>query len=140
MAIIVRPEIPPRVRRRVIFVQGGGVAIGNTSACAEKRLTAADRTADYGKYLRVCGEEFTLSEPRLQEMEIPPRVRRREMHNFFQLVDDGNTSACAEKSGLADALLKNIGKYLRVCGEELPASSIRLAMVEIPPRVRRRGN
>ncbi|MHC9705861.1 hypothetical protein ACQXY9_07325, partial [Corynebacterium diphtheriae] len=70
-------EIPPRVRRRLIFYEGGWHRSGNTSACAEKTVADISKWGAWWKYLRVCGEDSpsTGNESRLRE--IPPRVRRR---------------------------------------------------------------
>ena len=110
------------------------------------------------KYLRVCGEERIHCQHDLGGMEIPPRVRRRAIcraapgdlpeipprvrrrvfmdfavHHF-----DGNTSACAEKSGFTTDSEPATGKYLRVCGEERFTTRSGEIESEIPPRVRRR--
>ena len=111
-------EIPPRVRRR----DGGPVliarAVGNTSACAEKRVPPLCSIITRRKYLRVCGEEWTGHQRRPPVGEIPPRVRRRGNHRRPYGSGFGNTSACAEKSRNQTVLVAGFGKYLRVCGEE----------------------
>ena len=50
-------EIPPRARRRVYLFDSTSHSIGNTSACAEKRVTLAVLWMRLRKYLRVRGEE-----------------------------------------------------------------------------------
>ena len=65
-------------------------------------------------------------------------MRRRVLGAPGNEVSIGNTSACAEKSTLARGLQVNLGKYLRVCGEEMSAIAAANSAGEIPPRVRRR--
>ena len=71
-------EIPPRVRRRVLLTFVKGMADGNTSACAEKSSCCCCCLSSSRKYLRVCGEELGVASPVRSNLEIPPRVRRRE--------------------------------------------------------------
>ena len=52
-------EIPPRARRRDTAPSSERRAVGNTSACAEKRVGHGDPNAGCGKYLRVRGEELS---------------------------------------------------------------------------------
>ena len=71
--------------------------------------------------------------------EIPPRARRREPLNRITAKDDGNTSACAEKSWCHRLFHHRAGKYLRVRGEEPTKSLFPAVLQEIPPRARRRA-
>ena len=111
-------EIPPRVRRRDTAVGRAPRVRGNTSACAEKSCSGVIMCYATGKYLRVCGEENLCRCFFYHYWEIPPRVRRRVVADFFMLARRGNTSACAEKSYLSIGAIGGSGKYLRVCGEE----------------------
>src|SRR5690606_7494895 len=48
-------------------------------------------------YLRVRGEESIGIEASVPNTEIPPRARRRERSRSARILNQGNTSACAEK-------------------------------------------
>ena len=131
-------EIPPRARRRDTVAGGDSGGEGNTSACAEKSVNESGPNAFAGKYLRVRGEEGIALSDKRSRVEIPPRARRRVAESLADAGVLGNTSACAEKSVLAGEGLHELGKYLRVRGEESYPSSIRSMLPEIPPRARRR--
>ena len=90
-------EIPPRVRRRARMLLGRRFDLGNTSACAEKSMGARAKRRRRRKYLRVCGEEPPSRAVYGVSLEIPPRVRRREIWQGQRVPKHGNTSACAEK-------------------------------------------
>ena len=87
----------------------------------------------------MCGEETVLPRISLLVLEIPPRVRRRAGSSQPIRSPIGNTSACAEKSGLSPRAERLRWKYLRVCGEETRLSTASARTSEIPPRVRRRA-
>ena len=87
----------------------------------------------------MCGEEIPTSSVMTVTLEIPPRVRRRVCLEGRGDCFYGNTSACAEKRPRLDTLRRLLGKYLRVCGEEDVTAVDSPPVVEIPPRVRRRG-
>ena len=70
-------EIPPRARRRVYHRVDSYEFVGNTSACAEKRLLRCPLVWMRWKYLRVRGEEEGLLKAVALVPEIPPRARRR---------------------------------------------------------------
>src|SRR5699024_1458865 len=72
------------------------------------------------------------------DVEIPPRVRRRDIRQIRRREHKGNTSACAEKRPEFIPRQHTPGKYLRVCGEELIYRVCWRCSAEIPPRVRRR--
>ena len=139
-ATLIRPEIPPRVRRRVGVAAVDVAVFGNTSACAEKRCVLSRRRRVRRKYLRVCGEESVGLFCCEHLGEIPPRVRRRVLLLSVVVGVVGNTSACAEKSAAAGWGACENGKYLRVCGEEPDPTSKLTRYQEIPPRVRRRDS
>ncbi|VFB06054.1 Uncharacterised protein [Corynebacterium striatum] len=131
-------EIPPRARRRAGLWVGAAHDFGNTSACAEKRAISMVPWCVARKYLRVRGEEIHHESKRGLKVEIPPRARRRGNVYMDAEEDEGNTSACAEKScGLlvCGAVWR---KYLRVRGEERQSSIGPCMYTEIPPRARRR--
>ena len=111
-------EIPPRMRRRERIGLICPVLEGNTSAYAEKSLTADTLAPVEWKYLRVCGEETDNRARGWCEVEIPPRMRRRGPFVGDCGVIGGNTSAYAEKRGAVRRLSGAYRKYLRVCGEE----------------------
>ena len=96
-------EIPPRARRRVLGDVAPCFNPGNTSACAEKRSLDGLGLVEHGKYLRVRGEEKSRLRKPHGKLEIPPRARRRGPKGDTGSVENGNTSACAEKraSGVA---------------------------------------
>ena len=131
--------IPPRARRRVVPYLHPTKPNGNTSACAEKRWCGTPHAGQYWKYLRVRGEEAMPRCSTWLASEIPPRARRREDTLLAEVVDDGNTSACAEKRHRAVRRACRTGKYLRVRGEEWCATTLGRRRSEIPPRARRRG-
>ena len=133
-------EIPPRARRRASRSSAFDTKAGNTSACAEKRVNQTDRCADLGKYLRVRGEELAPPEPDLNELEIPPRARRRGCAASFAVWAHGNTSACAEKRWIKLVSMQIRRKYLRVRGEEARVAPSCAFLAEIPPRARRRAH
>ena len=138
-ALGARWEIPPRVRRRAPDGVHRDLVHGNTSACAEKRKCHEKRGAAPGKYLRVCGEETNQPPVSRPLTEIPPRVRRRVRLASGEAALRGNTSACAEKRLLPRMIFRRCWKYLRVCGEEVGDGELNHFVLEIPPRVRRRG-
>ena len=115
----VRLEIPPRMRRRVEQGQAHVLALGNTSAYAEKSRIKTPSPSRIRKYLRVCGEERWSKWAMPVGTEIPPRMRRR--------VDEAHRPMVTSV------------KYLRVCGEEREPSLSTVMTMEIPPRMRRRG-
>mgnify|MGYP007104153507 FL=1 len=55
---ILKKEIPPHARRRGFMAARVRSNSGNTSACAEKSLSAWPAASQYGKYLRMRGEEL----------------------------------------------------------------------------------
>ena len=91
-------EIPPRARRRETAPSSERRAVGNTSACAEKRYQTPQLDHGARKYLRVRGEETCDTVASTLAGEIPPRARRRAAPGAVVVVYPGNTSACAEKS------------------------------------------
>ena len=111
-------EIPPRARRRDHRRHRTPARVGNTSACAEKRGRGGGRHGLPRKYLRVRGEELVRAKERAQTVEIPPRARRRDDRLVPGGFQNGNTSACAEKSARGDLRQVDDAKYLRVRGEE----------------------
>ena len=84
------------------------------------------------------GEEDPSDDGLAWKREIPPRARRREKSGPSNVDDSGNTSACAEKSGLSGRSKKDNWKYLRVRGEESELDILSTQLEEIPPRARRR--
>ena len=128
------------MRRRDLAYNLRRHPLGNTSACAEKRIMSKLSQPAVRKYLRVCGEEKYSSEQGRSLGEIPPRVRRRDSGICHAIYHNGNTSACAEKSHGGRRRIARAWKYLRVCGEELRLHRFVLQRREIPPRVRRRDS
>ena len=131
-------EIPPRARRRGPSPSASALEPGNTSACAEKSHDWHSGHHRWSKYLRVRGEEPLKMITFELLWEIPPRARRRGNSDSYGCWRCGNTSACAEKSQLLRCKLQRRRKYLRVRGEESRGMRRRSAMMEIPPRARRR--
>ena len=131
-------EIPPRARRRGIPNWVNIPTIGNTSACAEKRMLSSLLTIRIWKYLRVRGEEICGSQFTNLREEIPPRARRRDFAGGLKDTRLGNTSACAEKRRCSGVIVSFARKYLRVRGEELRLNFGVIPRTEIPPRARRR--
>ena len=131
-------EIPPHVRRRAAAASWGISIIGNTSACAEKSGHRLAISADYGKYLRMCGEEVGGTWRTTKQWEIPPHVRRRGRKCLAAFHFSGNTSACAEKRPPVYFWPCHVRKYLRMCGEEVGLTRRLDEPQEIPPHVRRR--
>ena len=131
-------EIPPRARRRGPALQIVSRRAGNTSACAEKSPAHMVKTPTIRKYLRVRGEEHEGNAGAIAHEEIPPRARRRGFAGAAPLCVLGNTSACAEKSETPTNPHYQLGKYLRVRGEESMPRRLHASQREIPPRARRR--
>ena len=67
----------------------------------------------------MCGEEDAADMTKSVLEEIPPRVWRRASAMRALGARPGNTSACAEKSGVVVHAVVLAWKYLRVCGEEV---------------------
>ncbi|SQH27582.1 Domain of uncharacterised function (DUF2825) [Arcanobacterium haemolyticum] len=111
-------EIPPRVRGRARLLVSSTYLLGNTPACAGKRRFGPYAPTINRKYPRVCGEEGYRLNRVLAGLEIPPRVRGRELIVRVSRQTDGNTPACAGKSGAAYPAARLTLKYPRVCGEE----------------------
>ena len=132
-------EIPPRARRRGHGWASFQDSQGNTSACAEKSDCSGGGGDSLGKYLRVRGEEPRARKCARMCSEIPPRARRRAVMTPVTHRSQGNTSACAEKSRVRNDRRMSARKYLRVRGEEASVNRRSAAVVEIPPRARRRG-
>ena len=133
-----RRELPPHARRRVLAAWGFAFPQGITSACAEKRVSASKVPAILGNYLRMRGEEWSQSTTPRHQLELPPHARRRGLECCEHVIDDGITSACAEKSGLHPQTCEVIGNYLRMRGEELRLLSRFPIPLELPPHARRR--
>ena len=114
--------------------------MGNTSACAEKSSPPTRSPRKKWKYLRVCGEEKQFLRVRGPLTEIPPRMRRRVLGERQHPLGLGNTSAYAEKSAPQGRACPYRWKYLRVCGEEFGTIIFMALVMEIPPRMRRRGS
>ena len=91
-------ELPPHARRRAEFDPFDAIAIGITSACAEKRTGDKSHRRISGNYLRMRGEEAGVFESSRERMELPPHARRRGSKDHGDGVLVGITSACAEKS------------------------------------------
>ena len=132
-------EIPPRARRRVWSAGTVGFEHGNTSACAEKSAAHGTHWRKTRKYLRVRGEESSSKFLSVSGPEIPPRARRRGARRPHRTARPGNTSACAEKRLRQPERRGNLRKYLRVRGEEWAMMFAAWAILEIPPRARRRA-
>ena len=131
-------EIPPHARRRGIRLLLAQRIPGNTSACAEKSGRRRWRSPKFGKYLRMRGEERFEVDPSAQTVEIPPHARRRECERQPATINEGNTSACAEKSYRGAWEVARWWKYLRMRGEEEDAWLSFIQFEEIPPHARRR--
>ena len=84
------------------------------------------------------GEEIAVGWCAAWSVEIPPHARRRELNQIHNGSREGNTSACAEKSGDADVRGDRRGKYLRMRGEEGELMCPDCHELEIPPHARRR--
>ena len=133
-----RWEIPPRMRGRVNPAPTGGALPGNTPAYAGKRRRLLLLFGLPWKYPRVCGEEHRLGCPRYCLVEIPPRMRGRDLRWLNRLDPRGNTPAYAGKSPVAPSLHQYGWKYPRVCGEECSSCISARIVREIPPRMRGR--
>ena len=91
-------ELPPRARRILTATVPMPRPLGTTSACAEntqQRLASRSRSWNY---LRVRGEYFLPAVLICTVAELPPRARRIHCADFYQRVQDGTTSACAENT------------------------------------------
>ncbi|EEI64042.1 hypothetical protein HMPREF0293_0487 [Corynebacterium glucuronolyticum ATCC 51866] len=92
--------------------------LGNTSACAEKRQPRVISPKMIWKYLRMRGEELSVSRAMGVFVEIPPHARRRARVGGGITTTTGNTSACAEKRNSKITKVHIVWKYLRMRGEE----------------------
>ena len=98
LAAGIAPELPPRARRILTATVPMPRPLGTTSACAEntqQRLASRSRSWNY---LRVRGEYFLPAVLICTVAELPPRARRIHCADFYQRVQDGTTSACAENT------------------------------------------
>ena len=99
------------------------VAVGITSACAEKRIVSTPQSKSTGNYLRMRGEEDdAAADDACPDAELPPHARRRAQDSRRHRVPLGITSACAEKSIIGAFSQLEGGNYLRMRGEEIIAA------------------
>ena len=124
-------ELPPHARRRG---DGFKATLGNagiTSACAEKRLCVRRVDERDRNYLRMRGEETSLTSKTTIAWELPPHARRRAGMSGRSRMHRGITSACAEKRGPLNDITTNRRNYLRMRGEEtaLPAKTLTFSVV-----------
>ena len=73
-----RGRIPPRARGKVPIIGSGGGFVGNTPACAGKRVYGIDWQGSGRKYPRVRGEKALERFPTPVQREIPPRARGKD--------------------------------------------------------------
>ncbi len=133
-------ETPPRTRRKLSSVRLELRIFGNTSAYAEKTTSTNDTTFTSRKHLRVRGENAEDPQGMLQELETPPRTRRKLQYTEEELKKIRNTSAYAEKTLRPLRTLPGRGKHLRVRGENDAFHGRCAGLVETPPRTRRKRN
>ena len=112
-----------------------------------------------GNYLRIRGEEASISAVFWISAELPPHTRRRAQSRCFMEFCLGTTSAYAEKSIIDYILVDTKGttsayaekracvrvcpqdhrNYLRIRGEEDELGNPSHGLVELPPHTRRRA-
>ena len=111
---------------------------GNTSAYAEKTNFTFGRFRCCWKHLRVRGENSTTNRQQIPMAETPPRTRRK-LGKHYRIIDKiGNTSAYAEKTPFYYLVCAFIKKHLRVRGENVLRRAFPVAVIETPPRTRRK--
>ena len=119
----------------------GGIAEfrGITPACAGKR--ACDQPTDRAEedHPRVCGEKKTLSGGHLTPAGSPPRVRGKELFEFFKTTSCRITPACAGKSLIPILSPLYMKDHPRVCGEKFDTLFSVEGSPGSPPRVRGKG-
>ena len=90
------------------------------------------------KHLRVRGENSTTNRQQIPMAETPPRTRRK-LGKHYRIIDKiGNTSAYAEKTPFYYLVCAFIKKHLRVRGENVLRRAFPVAVIETPPRTRRK--
>ena len=85
------------------------------------------------------GEERTWFRVPGGRKELPPHARRREHSTAPPVVDNGITSACAEKRLCQTQDQVGSRNYLRMRGEEAESVAYIVSARELPPHARRRG-
>ena len=130
-------ELPPRTRRILESLFGGGSEVGTTSAYAENTILPGQHPNRKWNYLRVRGEYGLLTPPYLRAPELPPRTRRIQLLGVPPQTVAGTTSAYAENTRHHGASTSRNWNYLRVRGEYLPSASNAWIPMELPPRTRR---
>ena len=132
-------EIPPHARGRVVVKLFSQSSPGNTPACAGKSPGSTRIKLPTWKYPRMRGEEKVEAEDKDTVTEIPPHARGRAVGRRNASYANGNTPACAGKSGTGSCTCLLIGKYPRMRGEEEPNRPVTGSRTEIPPHARGRG-
>ena len=132
-------ELPPHARRRGTNRHHRDFKQGITSACAEKRAMITPPRCRGWNYLRMRGEESLSGSSPCAPRELPPHARRRGPVVATARLDEGITSACAEKSARRVIVISRVWNYLRMRGEE-PGKSMSWRIIpELPPHARRRA-
>ena len=90
------------------------------------------------KHLRLRGENPSQEAAVDFVKETPPLTRRKLVVAFRSLVQDGNTSAYAEKTHGAHAELRERQKHLRLRGENGLSREMDQKPIETPPLTRRK--
>ena len=111
------PETPPLARRKQKGPNNGPSTWRNTSACAEKTALAASACCFARKHLRLRGENDEMIAVIEASKETPPLARRKRGLLRGHVACEGNTSACAEKTTIANLPSFDTSKHLRLRGE-----------------------
>ena len=130
-------ELPPRARRIHPQDFDHDNVKGTTSACAENTPALSEGEHRIRNYLRVRGEYVLVARSSSRLRELPPRARRIPLSKPLARFTPGTTSACAENT--TDRLLFwcRPRNYLRVRGEYISTSTLKMFAMELPPRARR---
>ena len=113
-----RQGSPPRVRGKDGGLDGFGVVIGITPACAGKSFRPPTLPRSLLDHPRVCGEKVKVCHVGLPSSGSPPRVRGKVSRPEFSPFKSGITPACAGKSVPLASMTVDQKDHPRVCGEK----------------------
>ena len=129
---------PPRARGRLSPPRDTPTGLGNTPACAGKTRRRTPHSAPWWEHPRVRGEDNDLRANSHAGVGTPPRARGRLAHCLAHCLNDGNTPACAGKTGGEEQAWADRGEHPRVRGEDGPSMFTMKGFQGTPPRARGR--
>ena len=131
-------ETPPLARRKPDHSSTSFLCLRNTSACAEKTVSADVSFAVAEKHLRLRGENSIVPPMEQAREETPPLARRKPGEKGAGGRGIRNTSACAEKTPACPRCRAIAEKHLRLRGENCLVDLAEEFDVETPPLARRK--